>query len=195
MPAVAPHPELKNLEEIRSVVCRALALAQRSVVFKSLRVGQFISEVLAILPNARFLFIRRDPLLTAQSLARAKEREGKPPERIWYLAPRDSRPLADLPVPRQIVLQIYLLDREILRYLRELSTSRYRVVWYHELCEDPVGTLAEIGRSFQLPRRDRATLPTSSLFREKSPSLEPGKRLVYEREVARLDWAAIGISR
>ena len=103
--------------------------------------------VAEILPTARFVCLRRDPLYLAQSLLRAR-RDIQGTSAVGYgIDDRDldGAPAAD-PI-EDVWRQVQLYEALEAAQARRLGDERFGVVGYEELCADPTAVVRRIGRS------------------------------------------------
>jgi hypothetical protein len=177
-----------ELHDIAAETRRAQSVFGRAVVFKALRVGQHLAAAVAALAESRFLFIRRDPIQTVQSILLARQEECADPAAPWYVVPREVEELDGLAGTAMIVRQVYLIEREITRELAALPMSHHATVWYHDLCDNLPDTV-EMLRPL-LPatrfRRDHLTpnsVPQRRSLRMSATGFDDLRRLVDE-----LDW-------
>lgn len=87
----------------------------RPIVFKNLNAGQRMRLIQKIFPDAKFIFIRREPLYTAQSILKAKRSLGIQDNQFWSIMPPNVKELEGLEWQHQIVQQIYYLEKQILQ--------------------------------------------------------------------------------
>lgn len=75
-------------KEIRTNIKCALAIVKRPIIFKNLNAGQRLDLLNNVFPESRFIFIKRDPLATAQSIYNAKQRVNYRPDQWWSIKPK-----------------------------------------------------------------------------------------------------------
>ena len=109
----------------------------RPVVNKVNRLNTCAHLVADIMPNARFICIRRDPLYLAQSLYVARERIVGDPSVAYGVQhePVSSDPIED------VCLQVDFHERQARRQRQRLGEDRFAIVSYEEFCESPGGFL------------------------------------------------------
>jgi hypothetical protein len=64
-------------------------------------------------PDARFIYIKRDPLYVTQSILKAKRRIGLKDSNFWSIMPPNIEKLRNLDGYEQVVKQIYYLQKQI----------------------------------------------------------------------------------
>ena len=139
------HPELlatAAAAELRETVHAIEAHRDAPLLVKCPYLALAVPPLAAALPDARFIFIARDPLDDAVSVLRGRESSAsddwwsvRPPN---YLAHR-AEPEAD-----QIMWQIAETTSILRAQLDTLPHERWRLVRYEDLCARPRETVAEL---------------------------------------------------
>lgn len=127
-----------------------------------------VEELTRLLPNARFIWIRRDILQSSLSDLEARYRRGSPQE-IWNSAtPSNVEALKRQPYWEQVVEIQFEYNIAIEESLSAYASGRYLQVWYEDLC---LNTKQELGRmeSFLKP------LNVRSRSQDRLPVLEPSQ--------------------
>ena len=98
-----------------------------------------------ILPTARFICLRRDPLQLAQSLLKARLDIQGDPKTPYGVAPPPSsaRPRS---VAEDVVAQVRLYRRLMMDAQRRLPPERFWVVDYERFCGDPAALVRKVAR-------------------------------------------------
>ncbi len=131
-----------NWTSIRSRLAAMAGLAGRPLVLKSLDWTVYNIEHFARqLPQARFLYVTRDPRFSVQSILRCR-RERYGDEKVWWaIRPRDVEAWLDRDPIAQACHQVSDIRVAIEAALCDLPGHRYRTVKYEDLVEDPRGHL------------------------------------------------------
>ncbi len=151
--------------------CEAIATI---AALESILGGPFISKdphhcgrILAlgnVFPNCVFLWIRRDPAATAQSLLTARRLSPRllskqPHDYIWWgYRPKAFNKIRNKDYIDQVCEQVYYAERDIVDGLNGLGSARCLQIRYEHLCRDPSGQLARIKdfmRHWGVPARSR----------------------------------------
>jgi LPS sulfotransferase NodH len=133
-----------SLQGLRAAV-RALGDASgRPVVFKNLICSLRLMPIGTTLPEALFLFIRRDLLANAESLVASRRAIHGDYGAWWSAEPPGIDRLRALPPHEQVVEQVSAIEHVITADRELLGEDRFLELSYEKLCEDARGTLAEI---------------------------------------------------
>lgn len=177
-----------ELDDIATEAGRAQREFDRPVVFKSLRVGQHLAAAAAAFADARFVFIRRDPVQTARSILLAARQERADPAAPWYVVPRDAEELTGLTAGKMVVRQVYLIEREIARELAALPASHHATVWYDDLCRDLPAAVERLRGMLPTVRGRRTHRTPQSVPARRSPARSAGELEHLQQLVEELDW-------
>jgi hypothetical protein len=149
-----------RLRRLRASV-RALGdAAGHPLVFKNLVCSLRLGPIGAALPEALFLFVRRDLADNAQSLLAARQRIHGDYAAWWSVEPPGFERLIALPPHEQVVEQVRAVEAVVEEDRESLGRGRFHELRYEDLCDDPRGALDAIarfaaGRAVSLvPRRE-----------------------------------------
>ncbi len=104
-----------------------------------------IDSLAQLLPTSVFLHVERSPLDTARSIYRAKRREGKPEDVMWYVRPPLLQDRKFPTEAHQIAAQIREINRLVAESFSLLDPSRKQRIRYEELCLSPKTEIERIG--------------------------------------------------
>jgi len=108
----------------------------RPFLFKYLNAGLKIALIRKVFPDARFIFIKRDPLFTIQSVLMAREKVYGDFSRWWSFRPPGSEMLEGLDPVAQVTAQVLGIERQIAADLKAFVDDRNHVtVHYEELAD------------------------------------------------------------
>lgn len=172
---------IESLRSLRHVLVGLTSTFGLPMLFKNMLCALRLEPLSALLPEARFVFIRRNPLWTAQSLLLARQQLHGDKGIWWSMEPPDIEFLRTLPPEEQVVRQIDSIHRLIRIAAQAIGEEHFLEIRYEDLCQDTRGTM-ERTRAFLL--RDGVELKP----RFQTPSTLPiaqGARLPVE-ELAKL---------
>ena len=108
-----------------------------------------VAQLAQALPNARFVVVRRNPLMVAQSLITARQKVQGNKTVGWGLMAQDSDAQKDeLSYVDDVCEQIIRIERDLDRQLSQIPAERILEITYEGFCEHPHLTLREIADSF-----------------------------------------------
>ncbi|MDR9498522.1 MAG: sulfotransferase [Hydrogenovibrio sp.] len=174
----------KDIEQIRSEVTASTNYFNKPIVFKNLNAGQRLRMLVKAFPDAKFVFVRRDPLYTAQSILKAKRKLKIPGNQFWSIMPSNVEDLKQLEWPEQIVKQIYYLEKQIAEDLQLFPKENVFEVKYTDLSQQTISGLVE---KLDLKQRDQFQNPVIKLSEE--ISLPEQEVQLLQNEIKKLDWS------
>lgn len=123
-------------DEIYTTITAITNKFNKPFIFKNLNAGQRMRLIKETFPNALFIYIKRNPLYTAQSILRGREKTYNDRSKWWSIMPKEYDELLDLPYPEQIVKQIYYLQKQIETDLSLFPSQNSYVIKYKDFCFD-----------------------------------------------------------
>lgn len=125
----------------------------------------------ALFPEARLLFLTRDPLFMAQSLIMSRRALSTDDRQWWSVAPPGFEAVLEQEPLYQVLWQVDRLEELALAAC--LARPRQAVVVSYEvLCTQTASTLADIGQAFQLQATGINAPPLASANRVRLPADE-----------------------
>ena len=132
--------------EIKREVNAVSNYFKKPLLFKNLAVGQRLKLVKDIFPNAKFIFVRRNPLDVAMSILKAKKRLKLKPDFFWSIKPKNYHQLKKMAWNDQIINQIYSLEKQIVEDLNLFPKENIYEIWYESFNEKTInGLLRKLG--------------------------------------------------
>lgn len=172
--------EQKN--EIKQDILNVINYFDKPILFKNLVNGQMIRLLLDIFPNAKFIFVKRDMLLTAQSILKAKRKNGMQDNTYWSIKPKNYQELKQIKNPyEQIIKQIYCIEKQIIDDSKLLSKENFLIVNYENLEDDLVKA-----KDF-LNVKSRKNYKKHDIFISNKISLQDEEINSFKSEIAKLD--------
>lgn len=160
------------VKEIRGEVMGASHTLQRPLLFKNLNVGQRLRLIKKAFPDAKLIFVRRDPRFVVQSILKARERLGIEAGEWWSIMPPNFQELRELPEPEMCMAQVYSLEKQIEQDLRLFPSDNVREVFYQNMSASMIQDLGEwIGVDMK-PQAEMPVFHEDSLERLAEQDLE-----------------------
>lgn len=177
-----------EVDELSKNIFSVINKYQLPLVFKNLNAGQRMRLIAEIAPNAKFIFVKRDPLYTAQSIFKAKQKVGLRPDEWWSVKPKNYNELLNLPCEEQIVKQIFFLEKQIIQDSKLFPEENLFTVQYETLMQNSEQTLDDIYKFIgnEYETRQGATSPELK-FNEKQ-TISDKHFENFKVEISKLDW-------
>lgn len=128
--------QVQDYETLKPALDSVAAICGKPLVVKSAYLIMAVGALSKILPDARFVFVRRDPFYNCQSLL-VRRLSQRNPNTWWSVKPPQYQSIRSLPVWRQVTEQFFFTNKIIERELEALATERYLNVSYEALCDSP----------------------------------------------------------
>ena len=154
--------EETKVKEIQEVLFTILYEFNKSLLFKNLYGGQRMPLIHKISSDANFIFMRRDPVYTVQSILMAKRRLGIPANKLWSIRPANYRKLEEMREIDQVVNQVHSLETQIYRDKKLFPEENFFEVRYEELVADAKNSLKKILDFLHIHRHQIPEIPTVS---------------------------------
>lgn len=160
----------------------------KPIILKNLRIilhGELLKE---LFPNAKLIYLQRDPVYTSQSIFKAiSDGKGKIMEDWLFFHPKGYEEIINLPEHKKVVKYIYLMSKQIENSLKLFPKNNIYKIRYKDIGNDLTEILDTIGKfGGKLNRRERGKLPEIKIRNKRKISSKDLKLL--EEEVNKLDW-------
>lgn len=133
----------KMVEGIRSEILGASAFLKKPMLFKNLNAGQRLRLIRQAFPEAKILFIRRDPRFVIRSILKARQKAVAVDGEWWSIMPPNVEELKQLPEKKMCAAQVYYLEKQIEEDLTLFEPGNIREIHYQELSESLMRALAD----------------------------------------------------
>ncbi|WP_375170184.1 sulfotransferase [Marinobacter sp.] len=150
------------VKEIRAEVMGAAHKLQRPLLFKNLNVGQRLRLIKKAFPDAKLIFVRRDPRFVVQSILKARERLGIGAGEWWSIMPPKFQELRELPEPEMCMAQVFSLEKQIEQDLKLFPSDNVREVFYQNMS---ASMIQDLGKWIGVDMKPQAEMP---VFRQDS---------------------------
>lgn len=138
MPQGVNYIQEKDIEEDKlklfSDFIRAVSNKSESVfVIKNLYFSQRLRYLKASGLNVKLIYLRRNPVYTAQSIYMARNQTLKDIDQWWSVGPKNYEVLKDLEVYQQIAGQVYYIEKQIESDLQLFDKQDVMYIRYEDL--------------------------------------------------------------
>lgn len=176
----------RMLEEIRLEISAIINYFDKPLIFKNLNVGQRLRLLTKCFPKARFLFISRAPVQTAQSILMAKRQIGLPDNAFWSIMPPNVNELKVLDWDKQIVNQVYSLEKQIVEDSSLAVEDNFYTIFYKDLS---LQFIDELAKKMGFRKREKAMAPDIRVH--EMVFIDPSDLERLKAQVDSLDWSGI----
>ena len=138
-PSYLNKKELKqvNFDGIKKGLISIEKAFEKPFVVKLTMLQYHLSEIYRYIPNAIFLFVKREPLFNMQSLLLAREKYFGNRKVWWSVKPKEYEILKNMDEYHQVAGQVYLTNENIASELEEISETHKIVINYESFCSNP----------------------------------------------------------
>lgn len=152
------HSEITDriVKEIKQEVEQVTVYFQKPLLFKNLNVGQRLRLIHRAFPNARIIYIRRDPRFVVRSIAEARKKVGIGKGEWWSIMPSNITDLLDLPEEQMCAAQVYYIEKQIEEDLSLFPQKNVKTIHYQELSKH---IIHEIGTWLGMAPRPGGSIP------------------------------------
>ena len=174
----------KMVKEIKREIATIINYYNKPIVFKNLNTGQRMRLIQRCFPNAKFIFIKRDPLFTAQSILKAKRQIGLAANEFWSVMPPNVAKLKRYNSSEQVIKQIFYIEKQIVVDAALFPQKNMLIMNYNNLkdqdpfnqCQSFCGAKNKNNYSVSnICLSEKLTLPATEICQLKS-------------EICKLDW-------
>ncbi|MDO6563998.1 sulfotransferase [Amphritea sp. 1_MG-2023] len=123
----------KMVKEIREEITAITNKYGKPVVFKNLNAGQRLRFINKAFPNAKIIFLRRDPRFVIRSILKAREKLGVDVNSWWSVMPPNVEELMGLSESVKCAAQVYFLEKQISDDLNLFPQNNIKVIHYKNL--------------------------------------------------------------
>jgi hypothetical protein len=172
--------------QIRDKITAVINYFDKPLVFKNLNAGQRLRLLNRCFPNAKFIFIKRDPLFTAQSILKAKREIGILDDEFWSVMPSNVKELENLDGYEQIISQIYFLENQIVEDSKLFDKKDILMVNYKELGKAFKDVLLECQNFISI--KEKIEYQTAEIKLTEKISLKERETKVFKEQIGKFDW-------
>jgi len=128
--------------EIRRELDLIMSKYPQPLLFKNLNMGQRLRLIHEIYPDAKIIFIRRDPRFVIRSMLSVRKKLGLSVDEWWSVRPRNFKQLVGLSEVEMCAAQVYYIDKQIKEDMKKFDSKNLVTVHYNELSETKIASIA-----------------------------------------------------
>lgn len=131
----------KAKRKIRREILCVSAKYNQPFVFKNLNAGQRLKLIADIFPDAKIIFVQRDPLFVVRSILKARAKLGISAGQWWSVRPANFRSLLNLSEDKMCAAQVHYIESQIASDLELFGDDNVCRVHYSEFSENFIDSL------------------------------------------------------
>jgi hypothetical protein len=175
------------VSEIRQEITSIINFFNKPFIFKNLNAGQRIRLITKCFPDAKFIWIRREPLFIVQSVLLGKRSLNIMDNQVWGIYPKDLDKIKKIKDPyEQITTQIYLLEKQIYLDRKFIQKGNLLTIQYEKFIENYEYFLKNI-KNFINIRSERKIVPPSIKLNNKR-KLPDHEIEIFDKIIQKYDW-------
>ncbi|MCU4138616.1 MAG: hypothetical protein MW689_000405 [Thermodesulfobacteria bacterium] len=136
--------DYNKLVILRKELATLTKIINAPLLIKNLHLTLCIEYISNIIPEAKFLYIKREPLPNALSLLIARKEFGGTYNFWFSVKPPNYQKLLKLSPEEQVVAQIYYLTQFIEKRIEKIGRNKFLIIKYEEFCKDVYQCLENI---------------------------------------------------
>lgn len=176
----------KMVQQIRDEVIAVINYFDKPLVFKNLNAGQRMRLLEMCFPKAKFVFIKREALFTAQSILKAKRKEGLADDEFWSVMPYNVEELKKFNSYEQIVKQIYFLEKQIKQDSKLFDKENFLSIDYKELGDNFENTVKKCQKFINV--NEKIEYKKAEVRLTEKVSLNENEIKALKEQIEKLDW-------
>lgn len=162
--------------------------AGKTLIIKNLSFSVRLQALKDILPDARYIVVRRDPLLTCQSILIGRKKTGHPENKVWGILPKDYQELEGLDPLEMVVRQVNQIERQIHEDLKNISSDHVLYIDYEQLDSGLEKTLDKITTLCGPGINRKPGIPLPDIRVKSEISLPEAEIGILKNHIQSLDW-------
>lgn len=174
------------IKEIREEIATVINCFDKPLIFKNLNAGQRLRLLSKCFPDAKFIFIKREPIFIAQSILKAKRKVGINDNEFWSVMPPNVKRLEKLNTHEQIIKQIFYIEKQIMEDKKLFHKNSFLIIDYNELGEEFESTL-QICQNF-IKIKNKKDFEKAEVTLTERLTLSENEIDKFNEEIKKQDW-------
>lgn len=180
------NPE--QVSEFRRTVYAMINKSRKPLVIKNLSFSLRLQVLKEVLPGARYIVVRRNPLYTTQSLLLAMRKSNVPEDKVWGILPRDFEKLERLKEHEKVVKQVNLIEKQIFEDLKGIPDEHILYLDYEKLGTAPELVMGELMTLCGPEVKRRPTVPIPDISVKNRINLPEEEIEILKNHIQPMDW-------
>ncbi len=157
------------------------------LVIKNLYLSQRLRLIYDIFPKAKFIYVKRSPLFTAQSLFLGRRKHNRNISEWWSIEPKNVQEIKNLSALEQVVAQTYYIDKQIYEDLLLFPRENILNIQYEEI-EDVNTVLEKVKHFLSVQTREKLRKSKPEISIQNTQKLQNREFRKLEQIVANYNW-------
>ena len=167
------------IKQIKKEVSAVINYFDKPILIKNLNVGQRLRLIWKCFPNAKFLYIKRDPFFVVQSILKARSQKNIPHNQIWSIKPPNYKSLLSLDEVSMVTAQVYYLERQIEKDLSLFDKKNVFTFNYESMTTNFTDFLSNLEQRLNFPQINKYEI------KETLPDITLNNRVTVNKELER----------
>jgi hypothetical protein len=178
----------EQASEFRQTLFAMINRRGKAMVIKNLSFSLRIQTLKEILPGARYIVVKRDPLYTAQSLLQGMRKNHHPENKVWGIRPRNYKELEKLDSHQMVVKQVNQIERQIVEDLHSIPDEHILYVEYEKMGEQLESIIDEVLKLTGPSAKRRKSIPLPEIRVKNRISLPEEEIVLLKKQIEVLEW-------
>jgi hypothetical protein len=179
----------EQIEEFRQTVYALQNRSGKPLFIKNLSFSLRLQVLREVLPKAKYIVVRRNPLYTAQSILLAMRKNNAPEDRVWGILPKDFEKLAGLSPHEMVVRQVNQIEHQIFEDLKHIPEQNILYLDYEKLGAAPELVLGEVMKLCGPGVRRRPMMPLPEISVKNQSRLSEEEMEILKNHIKPMKWA------
>jgi hypothetical protein len=134
----------KNKDILMKKVNAVINRYRKPFVIKNLSFSMRLDLLKEIFPEAKYIYIKRNPAETAMSVLKARLDNKIKKNKIWSILPKNYKEIERLEEKEMVISQIYHIEKQINIDSKKLTPDNFKIVYYEELCKNTLSVIDDL---------------------------------------------------
>ena len=174
-----------KIKDMQTQIFYILNKFNKPIVFKNLNFSVRLQLIKEAFPNAKIIYVKRDPIYVVQSILLAREKENVSKNTIWSVRPREDQDLINMLEIELVVKQVFLINKQINNDLKLFDKQQILYVNYEDICKTK-DLIESLTNFIGIKPRDHLTNIKIDISKKQMVSDDFFE--LIKKEIAKLDW-------